>query len=541
MEEADPRVRRYHLPVRIVWQTVPNAPENPENLLTLHTDQTSARETPSCILRNGAGLLLDFGRALHGGVQVMLGRTRDKQPVALRIRFGESATEAMSAPNNDHSIHDEVCLVPWLGTRDVGSTVFRFVRLDLAQADAWAAVKQVRAVSLMRPDPYLGSFECSDDRLNRIWQTGAHTVHLCMQDYLWDAAKRDRLVWIGDMHPEAMVVATVFGNHSIVPRSLDFVRDETPLPGWMNGICSYSIWWVLIQHSWYLYQGDRAYLSRQRDYLLGLMDQLLTYIGPDDTEALADGRRFLDWPSEGDAAAVRAGLHGLLMLGMRAGEELCTVLGEKQMQERCGQALDRLRRDPPDTGTSKQATALQVLAGAMDPGPANERVLAPTQVGRLSTYYGYYVLQARAMAGDYPGCLRTIREYWGAMLDRGATSCWEDFDLAWLEGSGRIDELTPTGKKDLHADYGAHCYKGLRHSLSHGWAGGPTAWLSEHVLGIRPAEAGFSAVRIEPHLGDLEFAQGTFPTPHGLIRVRHEAGAGHVNSEVTLPEGVRRA
>jgi len=519
---------------------MPNAPETPENLLTAHTDQTSARETPSCILRDGAGLLLDFGQALHGGVQIMVGQTCDKKPVRLRIRFGESVTEAMTEPNNDHSIHDEVCRVPWLGTREVGSTVFRFVRLDLAESGAWAAVKQVRAVSLMRPDPYLGSFECSDDRLNRIWQTGAHTVHLCMQDYLWDAAKRDRLVWIGDMHPEAMVVATVFGNHSIVPRSLDFVRDETPLPGWMNGICSYSIWWVLIQHSWYLYQGDQAYLCRQRDYLLGLMDQLLRYIGPDGTEALADGWRFLDWPSVGDDASIRAGLHGLLMLGMRAGQALCAALGEEQMQERCALAQARLRRNPPDAGTSKQATALQVLAGAIDAAEANEQVLAPAHVGRLSTYYGYYVLQARALAGDYPGCLRTIREYWGAMLDRGATSFWEDFDLAWLEGSGRIDELTPPGKRDLHADYGAHCYKGLRHSLSHGWAGGPTAWLSEHVLGIRPAEPGFSAVCIQPHLADLEFAQGTFPTPHGLIHVRHQAAAGHVSSEIALPEGVRQ-
>ena len=54
----------------------------------------------------------------------------------------------------------------------------------------------------LRDLQYLGSFECSDERLNTIWQTGAYTVHLNMQDYLWDGIKRDRLVWIGDMHPE---------------------------------------------------------------------------------------------------------------------------------------------------------------------------------------------------------------------------------------------------------------------------------------------------------------------------------------------------
>ena len=48
-----------------------------------------------------------------------------------------------------------------------------------------------------------------------------------------------------------MVIATVFGNHSIVRESLDYVRDRTPLPQWMNGISSYSLWWLLIHADWY--------------------------------------------------------------------------------------------------------------------------------------------------------------------------------------------------------------------------------------------------------------------------------------------------
>jgi hypothetical protein len=99
--------------------------------------------------------------------------------------------------------------------------------------------------------------------LNRIWETGAYTVQLNMQDYLWDGAKRDRLVWIGDMHPETMTICSVFGPQDIAPKSLDLIRDETPLPKWMNGISSYSMWWVLIQHSWYRYTGNAAYLLEQ--------------------------------------------------------------------------------------------------------------------------------------------------------------------------------------------------------------------------------------------------------------------------------------
>ena len=94
-----------------------------------------------------------------------------------------------------------------------------------------------------------------------------------------------------------------------------------------------------------------------------------------------------------------------------------------------------------------------------------------------------------AKAGETDTALDFIRAYWGGMLDLGATTFWEDFDLGWTENAGRIDELVPPGKKDIHGDFGAYCYIGFRHSLCHGWAGGPTAWLSQHVLGIRPARA----------------------------------------------------
>ena len=111
------------------------------------------------------------------------------------------------------------------------------------------------------------------------------------------------------------------------------------------------------------------------------------------------------------------------------------------------------------------------------------------------------MLQAKAMAGDYTGAMDDICRYWGGMLDLGATTFWEDFDIAWLENAARIDELVPAGKVDVHRTYGDYCYKGLRHSFCHGWASGPTAWLTEHVLGVTIVEPGCRVIRIDPHLG----------------------------------------
>lgn len=125
-------------------------------------------------------------------------------------------------------------------------------------------------------------------------------------------------------------------------------------------------------------------------------------------------------------------------------------------------------------------------------------------------------------------------------MDLGATTFWEDFDINWLENAGRIDELVPVGKKDVHGDYGDYCYRGYRHSLCHGWASGPTAWLSEHVLGIKIVEPGCKTVKIEPNLGQLSFVEGTYPTPYGLIQVKHiRNGKGKIETEITAPEQVK--
>ena len=59
-----------------------------------------------------------------------------------------------------------------------------------------------------------------------------------------------------------MTVSTVFGYNEVVPKSLDLIRDITPLPSWMNGISSYSIWWLLIQRDWYYYQGNLCVSAR---------------------------------------------------------------------------------------------------------------------------------------------------------------------------------------------------------------------------------------------------------------------------------------
>ncbi len=550
--ESTPTVRRYLSPVAILWKS-PNAGTdivNEKRILLKGNGQADLSNTNMCILKSTTdvhpALLLDFGKELQGGLQIITGMYKSGKPVTLRIRFGESASEAMSDvepvhnATNDHAMRDMMVKVPWLGKLEIGNTGFRFVRIDLVDDNTEFEIKEVRAIFNFRDIPYLGSFNCSDTLLNKIWLTGAYTVQLNMQDYLWDGIKRDRLVWIGDMHPETSTIAAVFGYNDVVPKSLDLARDITPLPQYMNGMVSYSMWWIIIQHDWYMHTGNLDYLKQQKKYLTGLLNHLLEKIDTNNSEDLNDGARFLDWPTSENTNAIHAGLQAMMVMALDAGANLCTILKDRKTAAKCEKGIERLKKNIPEANGVKQAAAMLALSGLIPAEKADKEVLSVGGVKDFSTFYGYYMLQAKAMAGNYQASLDAIREYWGAMLNLGATTFWEDFNLDWLTDAARVDELIPPGKKDIHCSYGGYCYKGFRLSLCHGWASGPTPWLTEHVLGIKVVAPGCKVIKVTPHLGDLEFAEGSFPTPYGIVKVKHTKLAnGKIKSEIAAPKEVQ--
>lgn len=540
-------VRDYLSAERILW-TSGDGIVNAEQLLKPGNGQADLVGSNLCTMtgdpENPPSILLDFGKELHGGIEMVTGTFEGKEPIRVQITLGESATEAMStigssSATNDHALRDFTITLPWLGKVEIGNSGFRFARITLLDPDRTLLLKEIRAISIYRDISWEGSFISSDERLNQIWETGARTVHLNMQDFLWDGIKRDRLVWVGDMHPEVSTILSVFGYNEVVPKSLDLISEITELPNWMNGISSYSMWWILIQHQWYMHNGNLEYLSNNQEYIFDLLRILQTKIDENGKEEL-DGNRFLDWPTSPNKEAIHAGLQSMMVMTFNAGAEIADILDKPALAVEYRQTVDLLKQHVPDPNSNKSGGALMALSGLVDPGEMNKNLLAVDPLSGVSTFYGFYVLQARALAGDYQGAMDVIRNYWGAMLDLGATTFWEDFDLEWAKNAGRIDELPVQGHDDIHADYGDYCYVGLRHSLCHGWASGPTTWLSQHVLGIQVIEPGCKAVKIDPHLGDLEWVEGSYPTPFGTIKVRHEKKPdGSIHSDIELPEGVR--
>lgn len=542
-------------PVRIVWMsdTTGKTIKGADVLLKDFSGQVSVNNSAQAATLKStsdkkASILLDFGKEMYGGLKLYTGMPKDQGAKHVRVVLGESVSEAMSDvnipnnpqnPTNEHSLRDFTLSLPWLGSAECGKSGFRFARIDYLDTIEPLKLRYVEGRSFMIDDPEIGSFECSDPLLNEIWNTGAYTVKLNMQDYVWDGIKRDRLVWLGDMHPEVMSISSIWGEMPVVNRTLDYAADDTPLPGWINGMCSYSIWWMIIHRDLYMRTGNLDYLREQQPYIRGLVDQIDALVDEDGTEHL-DGVRFLDWPTSESKDIIDSGMLSMTYMGMQAARDMARYLDDEELAKKAENCLRKLGKRTTPNCNNKQAAALAVISG-LSKNPAEDvEIIEKDGCNGYSTFYGYYMLEALAKQGKYKEAMQRIADYWGAMLDLGATTFWEEFTYSDAGRAGRIDEFVPEGKYDIHADGGAYCYKGLRQSLCHGWASGPTAWMTTHILGVKPLEPGCSVLEIKPNLGDLEWARGSFPTPKGAVRIEVRKGAdGKQICTVGAPKGIR--
>lgn len=503
--------KEYILPVAVKAK---NKVLEPENLLIAKPACVSLRNDHCCAFtQKGAYAVLDFGKELCGGVRLIAGSV--ETAAQFRITFGESLTEACSVigqknATNDHSPRDFQVVVPGLSDLTFGMSGFRFARLELLTEEP-VYIRNVFAVNTLPCFEKEGWIRTNNELLNRIVDTAAYTLKLNLQNgYIWDGIKRDRLVWSGDLHQEILLASYLYGDVANICNSLTFLKGETPPDQWINGIPTYSAWWVINLCDYCRLSRNRAYFAENCDYARAVIENINRCIDDNGEMDFSVAPHFmpyfLDWPTLNTPDA-KIGTAALLVYMAKKYLEI-------EENRACSRIAAKLAAYLDMDCSFKQTRAFQILAGRNPAGQAE--FLEKDGAAGFSTFMAYYILKADAMAGGKE-MLSLITAYFGGMLSRGATSFWEDFDVAWLEGSGRIDAFPEEGQKDLHGDFGAFCYEGFRHSLCHGWSSGVLAFIIEHIIGLAFQWDG--SYRIEPHAVDLQSIEAKLPYRDGWLNI----------------------
>jgi len=394
----------------------------------------------------------------------------------------------------------------------------------------------IHAESIYYPVTYKGSFESSDAVLNRIWETGAYTAHLSMQDGIWDAPKRDRGRWAGDLDVEGKTILTAFGDTWLLEDTLDRLASATSDDSFVNGIPGYSAQWIAGLATLYLHSGDRELLAKQQEHLRHILATMDGAVEPNGRlKHTTRGWGFVDWAPGlfGSSPDVEMGTALEFARAYKMAGEMLKDLGDSgEATEYASQAAKMVSAAAEvGYGSTLQVNSMAVLTA---PDAASAQAIATKALAeirqeapndpRISPYFNAYLLDALARAGREKQAQDWMRTYWGGMLAEGATSFWESYDLRWP-------------KTNFHLSLEADGTSGYFVSLAHGWSSGPTAWLAEQVLGVEPTSPGYTTVAIHPRLSGLDWAKGTVPTPHGTIAV----SMSRKELQITLPTDVKTA
>lgn len=183
---------------------------------------------------------------------------------------------------------------------------------------------------------------------------------------------------------------------------------------------------------------------------------------------------FVDWPTHDQPDK----LHGARAINIMSVKKAIFFLKEFNEDTTTAEGLlQKLLKVPMEPLINKQIIALKYFASGELSQAEKDKLIEGGARG-LSTFMSYFILKAIA-SFDKEKAIEIMKEYYCAMLDKGATTFWEDFNIEWAQNSCRIDEFPQDGQKDIHGDFGDYCYKGFRHSLCHGWSAGVITFIEE--------------------------------------------------------------
>jgi hypothetical protein len=420
---------------------------------------------------------------------------------------------------------------------------YRYLELKVETRDEPLVVHDLYGQFTAYPFEQKASFRSNDPELDKIWEISWRTARLCAGETYFDCPYYEQLQYVGDTRIQALISLCVAGDDRLMRKAIEFL-DHSRIPEGLT--CSrypsrqrqvippFSLYWVCMIHDYWMHREDPAFV---RSFLPGIQSVLGWY----ESHLLDCGMlgelpqwSFVDWASfkrnKGGRPNVDAqGRSSILTLQyvytLQRAADLAESMGQQSLAKQYRQIADRsaqavmdlcwdssrqLLADTPDKKYfSQHANVLGILTDAIAPdrqAGVMEKLLSQEDLVQCTVYFKFYLFQALDKVGFGDRYLDQLG-IWHDMIKLGLTT--------WAE-------KPEPARSDCHA-----------------WGSHPMLGFLTTVCGIAPASPGFQSVKIQPHLGKLEFIDAVIPHPQGEIRVRfRKSPEGRLQGNVVLPQGI---
>lgn len=407
---------------------------------------------------------------------------------------------------------------------------------------------------LVRTDvPRAGTFACSDETLNRIYQTSLWTIEDNLHSTAEDCPHREKCGWLGDAEADA---ETGIYNFNMAQFWTKFVDDIETVLGrggvtyWGQratpGIpCNIAVGKRLCQEArpdwgaayvlipWYLYRyyddtevfkAQYPHLKRWIEYVKGLREDGIVVRGYGDW-CPPGGNTNMECPPSLTSTAI---YYGTLRIMQTFAGQLGKEADTKQFLQLAAETKAAFNRKFYDESThgygSQTADAVALRFGLQPDGQGSD--VAGALVSQIVNRHG-----GHAFAGIHGG-----RALYAQLSDYGHTAVaisamkqktWPSYAYALAHGfttwPEQFDEIKPGERIGSRS---------LNHPMQSGFA----LWFHEDIGGIQPAAPGFKRILLEPHgFHQLVWANAEHDSLYGPIVSNWRRSRGKFDWSVSVP------
>ncbi|WP_434037621.1 alpha-L-rhamnosidase C-terminal domain-containing protein [Formosa sp. 4Alg 33] len=364
---------------------------------------------------------------------------------------------------------------------------------------------------------FSGSFNSSDEFLNKIWKKSLRTLYVTMRDTYMDCPDRERAQWWGDEVNEGgeAFYALDTNSHALLKKGMYELigwqrQDSTlfsPIPAgnWdkelpsqmLTSIGYYGFW------NYYLHTEDKKTMSDLYD---GVQKYLKIWqINEDGTVVLRRGGWIWgDWGRDKDMKLIFNGVYYLALKGVL---NMAILLEKHDDEVELRQKMKDLKvgynrnfwtgtayRHPDYKGkTDDRSQALAVVSGLADKDKYEALFEVFKTEEHASPYMEKYVLEALFQMGQADYAIKRMKKRFGPMVNH------PDYSTLF-EGWG-------IGKEGFGGG-----------TTNHAWSGGALTILSQYLCGIKPITPGYSKFQIIPNPGSVTQASATVQSVKGTIK-----------------------
>lgn len=396
--------------------------------------------------------------------------------------------------------------------------------------------------------PALGQFECSDAKLNRIFEMCRDTNRLCTEDSFTDSPTWEQAFWTGDAQLSSLIHAWVFGDydfcrhvHKLAVTAQDnaMVMNAITPTDWNTSIPMWMMNWVVSIFETAEFSGSAAHVEELYPYMYGVLNYYRQFI-TEEGGFLINAWNMIDW------AAMDIGNHGVITAHQaelaycyRIFGDYCAGTGREAEAEifrgesvRLLKYIDAHMWDEkrkvyldgwtPENGISKTISIQTHIMLYLFDGILGEEkktlvegylINPPDDFLKVgSPFILYYLYQAYMNAGHKDMVFADVKERWGEMLRYDSTTCWEVFPGFYENGRTR--------------------------SYCHSWSATPAYFMIRYLSGVTMLEKGFGKITFEECPIALDWCRSSVPTPYGMVTAEWTCEDGKYDVFLEIPEEI---